>query len=292
MINSTILSKKIINGRSLAEKILKLEKEKVIKILKKGLRRPCLCIIYVNLNKSNNIYILKKKKMAELIGINVIIYKLSKKIIEQKLLNLITKLNNNNKIDGILVQMPLPITINEQKIITSINIKKDVDCFHPENIGLLFFNCLNFSPCTGQAVLHLIKKSKINLKGANVVILGRSYMVGKPIALILLNAGATVTICHSFTENLFKITKTADILVSAVGKAFFLNKNNIKDNAIIIDVGINRLENGTLVGDIDTYKINDKVKAITPVPGGVGPMTIAILLKNTIKAYEKLRSNF
>ncbi len=286
MINSQIPPQKIIDGKALAKEIKSLDKNKISNYLAQGLRPPCLCTILVGSDPASHIYVRNKRKAAAKMGINIEHHELPHKTTEQNLLSLIAKLNNNKQVDGILAQLPLPKHIDEQKIIVAIDPKKDIDGFHPENIGLHFFKRPRFLPCTARGVMSLIEKSGAKLSGANAVVVGRSRIAGKPIAQLLLDADATVTICHSFTKNLSQITKNADILVAAVGKPHFLGKNHIKKGTVVIDVGINRLQNSSLTGDVDAFSVAHKVGHITPVPGGVGPMTIAMLLKNTVEAYE------
>lgn len=201
------------------------------------------------------------------------------------MLKLINDLNNNQEVHGILVQLPLPNHINENKVLLSIDPSKDVDCFHPYNVGMISIGELNgFLPCTPAGIIELIKRSNIDIEGKKCVVVGRSNIVGKPVANLLLSHNGTVTICHSRTKNLEEICKEADILVAAIGKANFITENMVKEGAVLIDVGINRLENGKLCGDIDFENCKNKAMAITPVPGGVGPMTIAMLMKNCVKA--------
>jgi methylenetetrahydrofolate dehydrogenase (NADP+)/methenyltetrahydrofolate cyclohydrolase len=286
MSKTKIPIKKIINGKSIANTIIKTEKQTIDNYLKTGFRAPCLSTILIGTNYASKIYLNNKIRIAQKIGILIKSYNLTYKTTEKQLLKIINQCNKNSIIDGILVQLPLPKHINNKNIITSIDPHKDVDGFHPENIGLLIYKQPRFIPCTANGVIYLIKSLGISLIGKNVVIIGRSIIAGQAIAQLLLNANATVTICHSYTQQLMKITNNADIVIIAIGKAMFLNKHHIKNNAIVIDVGINRLKNDIIVGDVHSFDIANKVKALTTVPGGVGPMTIAMLLKNTILAYE------
>ena len=275
----------IINGKELSKRIREELKDKISDLNIK----PTLCTVLVGEDPASQVYVKNKRKQAEKCGITSIHHQLDSNIAEQDLLSLIKNLNQDPDINGILVQLPLPKHINEHKIINAVDPRKDVDGFHPENVGLLSIGEPRFVSCTPKGCLKLIKTVQQDLSGLHAVIVGRSNIVGKPVASLLLKEHCTVTICHSKTKNLESITKQADILVAAVGRAHMLNSNHIKPNSIIIDVGINRLgpdQNNKLVGDIDYDNIlaNGKAKAITPVPGGVGPMTIAMLLENTVEA--------
>jgi len=273
---------KILNGKKIAEEIkneLKLEIDKLE-------TKPSLAVIIVGENPASQIYVKNKKLACEYVGIESLIYELEEKIEEKKLLKLITKLNEDKKVNGILVQLPLPKHINEKNILEAINPKKYVDGLHPLNIGKMIQKEKTLLPCTPAGIIELLKRSKVKIEGKRAVILGRSNIVGKPVAELLLNENATITVCHSKTKNLSEITKEADILVVALGKAKFVKKNIIKDRVVIIDVGINRLENNKICGDVDFDDCSEKASLITPVPGGVGPMTIAMLMKNTLEAYR------
>ena len=227
-----------------------------------------------------------KKKACEEIGIYSEEYALDKDTSEEELLKLIDELNAKPEISGILVQLPLPRGINEESVINRINPQKDVDAFHPVNVGKIMTGNFDFLPCTPAGVMELIKESGIDVDGKECVIVGRSNIVGKPMSMLLLHKNGTVTICHSHTENLAEKTKNADILVAAVGKPNFITGDMIKEGAVVIDVGINRMPDKKLVGDVEFESASKKASAITPVPGGVGPMTIAMLMKNTLKAAE------
>ena len=209
---------------------------------------------------------------------------------EEELLSLIDELNNNNEVNGILCQLPLPKHISEEKIINAISPMKDADCFHPVNVGRLMIGKPIFQPCTPYGVIELIKEAGIDIAGKECVVLGRSNIVGKPQAIMLLSQNGTVTVCHSKTKNLNEVCKRADVLVAAIGKAIFIDASYIKEGAVVIDVGINRDENGKLCGDVDFNSVFEVAGAITPVPGGVGPMTIAMLMKNTVMA-AKIQNN-
>lgn len=273
---------KLINGREISE-ILKEEiKQEVLSLEKK----PCLAVILVGNDSASEIYIKNKQLACENVGIKSVLYKLKNETTEEELLNLIDLLNNDKNINGILVQLPLPKHINQNKIANHINYKKDVDCFNPYNVGLLIDATPIFKPCTPAGCIELLKRENIEIEGKNCLIIGRSKIVGKPLSILLLEENATVTIAHSKTQNLEKITKTADIIFIAIGKPKFLKSSMIKKDVVIIDIGINRLENGNICGDCNFEDCYDKVSAITPVPRGVGPMTITMLMKNCLKAYK------
>lgn len=246
-----------------------------------------LAVVIVGDDPASRVYVNNKKKACEYVGFDSYEYALPKETGEDELLSLIDKLNTDDRINGILVQLPLPKHISEEKIINRINPKKDVDAFHPENVGKIMTGSYDFLPCTPSGVMELIKESGIDICGKECVVLGRSNIVGKPQAMLLLHANGTVTICHSKTKNLKEITKRADILVAAIGKEKFVTADMIKDGAVVIDVGINRNAEGKLCGDVDFENAVLVAGAITPVPGGVGPMTIAMLMKNTLNTVKK-----
>ena len=248
-------------------------------------RIPYLATIIVGDNPASKVYVANKEKACNEVGINNGIFRLSEDISEESLLRIIDKLNFDTGTDGILVQLPLPKHINTENILKAIDPKKDVDGFHPENVAKLWLGQDCIKPCTPQGIMALIDSADIELQGKHVVIVGRSNIVGLPVAKMCLDRNATVTICHSKTENLKDVTSTADILIVAVGKPNFINNSHLKIGAIVIDVGINRV-NGKLCGDVDTNSIALKASIATPVPGGVGPMTIACLLENTIECYK------
>ena len=274
----------IIDGKKISQDIKNELREEVDNLKKTGVN-PGLAVILVGNNPASKVYVSNKKKACEYIGIRSFSYELPEETTEEELLKLINDLNNNQEVHGILVQLPLPNHINENKVLLSIDPSKDVDCFHPYNVGMISIGELNgFLPCTPAGIIELIKRSNIDIEGKNCVVVGRSNIVGKPVANLLLSHNGTVTICHSRTKNLEEICKEADILVAAIGKANFITENMVKEGAVLIDVGINRLENGKLCGDIDFENCKNKAMAITPVPGGVGPMTIAMLMKNCVKA--------
>ncbi len=238
---------------------------------------------------ASRVYVNNKKKACEICGIRSEEYALPAETTEEELIELIKKLNEKDDIDGILCQLPLPSHINEEKILLTIDSNKDVDAFHPVNVGKIMIGNFDFLPCTPAGVMELIKLSGIDPSGRECVVVGRSNIVGKPQAMLLLHANGTVTVCHSKTKNLAEVTKRADILVAAVGKAKFITADMVKDGAVVIDVGMNRVD-GKLCGDVDFEPVSQKASAITPVPGGVGPMTIAMLMRNTLKA-AKLHHN-
>lgn len=269
----------ILDGKKLRDKIFEDLKEKLDKMEKK----PALAVILVGENPASQIYVRNKKKTAEKLGINSIVYEYPENITEQKLLNKIIELNNNDNIDAILVQLPLPKHINKNKIIDTILPQKDVDGLTPYNLGKLFSGEEPYVyPCTPKGILLLLDEYNIEIEGKNVVVIGRSNLVGKPVAQMLLKRNATVTMCHSFTKNLSEITKTADIVVSAVGKNV-IGEKMLKSNCVVIDVGIFRDENGKISGDVDFEYASSIAAYISPVPGGVGPMTIASLMLNTVE---------
>ena len=247
---------------------------------------PGLAVIIVGDDPASRVYVNNKKKACEEIGILSEEYALPAETTEEELLGLIDKLNNDKKISGILVQLPLPKGIDEEKVLNRINPKKDVDAFHPVNVGKIMVGNFDFVPCTPAGVMELIAESGIDISGKECVVVGRSNIVGKPMSMLLLHKNATVTICHSRTKNLSEVVKGADVVVAAVGKAKFVTADMVKEGAVVIDVGINRMDNGKLCGDVDFDAVAPKCSYITPVPGGVGPMTIAVLMQNTLKAAE------
>lgn len=281
----------IISGKELATKLKNKMQEHVKDISKVFNEIPCLAVILVGDNLASQSYVKGKSKACEEIGIKNITINLSADISEQDLIKTINELNLNPSVHGILVQLPLPIHINADKIISAIDPKKDVDGFHPENVAKLWLGQDCIKPCTPRGIINLIDKANINLEGKNVVVIGRSAIVGLPVAKMCLDRNATVTICHSKTENLANITKQADVLIVAIGKPKFVTADMVKLGATVIDVGINRVD-GKLCGDVDFDLVFDeKTEYITPVPGGVGPMTIACLMENTIECFLKQHMN-
>ena len=282
----------IIDGKKIAENLrIKLKKE--IEQLPASQIRPGLTVILIGDDLASQIYVRNKEKFAQEVGIRSKILKFDNTITEQNLISEIHKLNNDTSVHGILVQLPLPNHINSRKIISEIDPGKDVDGFHPVNVGNLSAGNEALVPCTPYGCYLLLKEVMSNLSGLHAVIIGRSNINGKPMAQLLLKEDCTVTIAHSKTKNLKQLCLTADILVAAVGKAHMVKSDWVKSDCVVIDVGINRLEengNKKIVGDVDFENIKNKVKAITPVPGGVGPMTISCLLNNTFKAYKRINS--
>jgi methylenetetrahydrofolate dehydrogenase (NADP+)/methenyltetrahydrofolate cyclohydrolase len=278
----------IIDGKEISKKILAEIKAETKLLYDKYEVKPGLAVIIVGEDPASKIYVKKKRQTCESLGFYSESYDLDENISEKELLNLISDLNNEPSIHGILVQLPLPKHLNEKKILEFIDYEKDVDAFHPINQANLFSGEPSILPCTPFGIIELLKRYEIKIEGKHAVIIGRSNIVGKPLSLMLLKENATVTICHSKTNNLSYFTKQADILISAVGKPEFIKADMVKENSVIIDVGINRLDTGKLVGDIDFENVKDKTYAITPVPGGVGPMTISMLMKNTLITCKKL----
>lgn len=271
---------KLIDGKALAANIRNKLKEEIATAKKK----PGLAVVIVGTDAASQIYVRNKIKACNEVGIRSFCYELPVDIAQNELESLLEKLAVDSEVDGILLQLPLPKSLNAESAMSKIPPEKDVDGFSKENLGKLVLNEANFAACTPSGVMKLLENEGVSLKGKHAVVLGRSDTVGKPMALLLLNADATITICHSKTENLSDICKLADILIVAVGKANFVTKNMVKQGAIVIDIGINRDENGKLCGDVDFESVKDVVSMITPVPGGVGPMTIATLLCNTCLA--------
>lgn len=283
------MSAEIINGKELAQQLKDSMKKEVSDLSNHGIT-PHLTVILIGDNPASKSYVNGKKKASAETGISSEIIELSESTSEEKLLNIITELNNNPAVHGILVQLPLPTHIAEQKVIEQINPEKDVDGFHPINIGRMMAGKDTFLPCTPFGIVTMLKSKNIPIRGQHVVIIGRSNIVGKPVGQLLLNEDATVTYCHSKTKDLQQFTKMADILIVAVGKPNAINADFIKPGAAIIDVGINRIEDGSLTGDVDFDEAKEVASYITPVPKGVGPMTITMLLQNTIKAAKGLNN--
>lgn len=274
---------KILSGKIVSQRIKNELKEEVKELKQKGID-PGLAVIIVGDDPASRVYVNNKKKACEELGIYSEEYALSEDTSEEELLKLIHTLNEKRDINGILVQLPVPKHINEETVINAISPKKDVDAFHPVNVGKIMVGNFDFVPCTPAGVMELIKESGIDVRGKECVVVGRSNIVGKPQAMLLLHQNGTVTICHSKTKNLKEKTKQADILVAAVGIPNFITGDMIKEGAVVIDVGINRMADKKLVGDVEFESAEKVASAITPVPGGVGPMTIAMLMKNTVKA--------
>lgn len=283
------MTAEIISGKELASEI-KQDLAKEIERLKVKNLIPKLVVVLVGDNPASLSYVKGKEKAAAEIGMDSEVITLPVETTEADLLALLDELNDNDAVHGILVQLPLPDQINEQKVIDRINPKKDVDGFHPINIGKMMTGEDSFLPCTPYGIITMIKSKGVEIEGKHAVIIGRSNIVGKPVGQLLLNENATVTYCHSKTENMQKYTQAADILIVAIGKENFIKQEDVKEGAVIIDVGINRTQEGKLTGDVDFAEVVEKAGYITPVPGGVGPMTITMLLSNTIKAAKGLTS--
>ncbi|MFI3237106.1 MAG: bifunctional methylenetetrahydrofolate dehydrogenase/methenyltetrahydrofolate cyclohydrolase FolD [Lachnospiraceae bacterium] len=275
----------IISG-TLVSKEIKEELRLEVDSLKEQGRTVTLAVIQVGDDPASSVYVANKKKACAYIGIESLAYELPEEISEKELLSLIETLNNDQKVNGILVQLPLPKHIEEALVIQAIAPGKDVDGFHPMNVGAMCVGDKGFLPCTPAGVIELCKRSGIELAGKNCVVLGRSNIVGKPMALLLLREDATVTIAHSKTKNLMEITKKADVIIAAVGRPKMITKEYVKEGVTIIDVGIHRDSNNKLCGDVDYEDVSSLCNAITPVPGGVGPMTIAMLMKNCVEAVK------
>lgn len=276
---------KIIDGKAVSAKV-KEQVRKEAEVLKEKGVEIGLAVVIVGDNPASRVYVNNKKKACAEVGFESYEYALPESTTEQELLELVEKLNNDDKVNGILVQLPLPKHINENSIINAIRPDKDVDAFHPENVGHIMIGDFSFLPCTPAGVMELIAETGVDVCGKNCVVIGRSNIVGKPMAMLLLHKHGTVTICHSRTKNLAEICANADILVAAVGKAGFVTPDMVKEGAVVIDVGMNRNAEGKLCGDVDYSACFDKAGYITPVPGGVGPMTIAMLMRNTLTAAQ------
>jgi methylenetetrahydrofolate dehydrogenase (NADP+)/methenyltetrahydrofolate cyclohydrolase len=280
------MNAQVINGTQLAKKIKENLASEVASLKEQGIN-PGLAVIIVGDNPASRIYVDLKKKDCDLLGVYSKEFSLPQETSEKELLDLIDTLNNDDKINGILVQMPLPSQIDESKVIKAIDPAKDVDAFHPENVGKIMTGEYDFLPCTPAGVMDLIAETGIDLTGKHCVVVGRSNIVGKPQSMLLLHKNATVTICHSKTVNLKEVCQSADVLVAAVGRPNLIKGDFVKEGAVVIDVGINRLPDGSLCGDVEFDSAKEKASYITPVPGGVGPMTRATLMRNTVTAAKK-----
>lgn len=274
----------LLDGK-LVSNYVKDEVKKQVEALKKDGKIITLAVILVGNDPASRVYVNNKKKACEYVGFRSFEYALDEDTSQEELLSLIDELNCDKEINGVLCQLPLPSHIDEKMVIKAIDKRKDVDAFSEENVGKIMIGDYEFLPCTPAGVMEMLKYYKIDTDGKNCVVIGRSNIVGKPMAMMLLHENATVTVAHSHTKDLSFFTSKADILVVAVGKAKFVKKDMVKDGAVVIDVGMNRDESGRLCGDVDFYDVKDKCSYITPVPGGVGPMTISVLMKNTLKAY-------
>lgn len=271
----------IINGKEVSLKVKGEVREKALELKANGIEIG-LAVVIVGDNPASRVYVNSKKKACEEVGFNSYEYALPEETTQQELLELVDVLNKDEKVNGILVQLPLPAHIDENAVINAIRPDKDVDAFHPFNVGKIMIGEYAFLPCTPAGIMELIDSTGVEISGKSCVVIGRSNIVGKPMAMLLLHRSGTVTVCHSKTKNLKEICQNADILVAAVGRPNFVTGDMVKEGAVVIDVGINRLENGKLCGDVEFESASQKASYITPVPGGVGPMTIAMLMKNTL----------
>ncbi len=273
----------IIDGKKVSQEIKDEVKEKVAALKKEGIA-VTLAVIQVGNDPASTVYVGNKKKACEYTGIRSLAYEIPEDTTEEELLKLVCSLNDREDVDGILVQLPLPPHINEDKVIQTISPEKDVDGFHPQSVGALSTGQPGFVSCTPAGIIELLKRYNIQIDGRECVVIGRSNIVGKPVAMLLLRENGTVTVCHSHTADLKEVAKRADILIVAIGKAKFVTDEYIKEGAAVIDVGMDRDENGKLCGDVDFESVVNKAGAVTPVPGGVGPMTIAMLMCNCVYA--------
>lgn len=273
---------KLIDGKAISAQIKEELKLEVAQLKEKGIV-PCLAVIQVGNDPASSVYVKNKKKACAYIGIESLSYELEETVTQETLLEVIEELNHNDMVNGILVQLPLPKHIDEETVLKAISPQKDVDGFHPETVGNMCIGNQGFLPCTPAGIIELLKRSSIEIAGKECVVIGRSNIVGKPMALLLLRENGTVTIAHSKTKDLKEVTRRADILVAAIGKPKFVTAEYVKEGATVIDVGIHRNEQNKLCGDVDFDDVVSKAGAITPVPGGVGPMTIAMLMDNCVE---------
>ncbi len=281
---------KIIDGKQISAFIKDRIKNEAEILCEKGVEIG-LAVIIVGEDPASKIYVANKEKACEYVGFRSYRYSLPESTTNEELLELVNNLNNDDKVDGILCQLPLPKHLDEKLIIESINPEKDVDAFHTQNVGKIMIGDYAYLPCTPAGVMEMLKYENIDVDGKNCVVIGRSNIVGKPMAMLLLHSNATVTVCHSHTKNLAEICKNADVIVVAIGKAKFLTEDMVKEGAVIIDVGMDRDENGKLCGDVDYLNVEKKASYITPVPGGVGPMTISMLMQNTLTSAKRKLKN-
>ena len=275
----------IIDGKQISADIKEELKQEVARLKEVG-HSCCLAVIQVGSDPASSVYVGNKKKACAYIGIESLAYELPEETTEEKLLAIIEQLNQDDHVHGILCQLPLPKHINEDRVIAAISPEKDVDGFHPQNVGALVIGQKGFVSCTPAGIIQLLKRSNIDIAGKHCVVIGRSNIVGKPMALLMLRENATVTVCHSKTSNLKELCSQADILIVAIGKPRFIGAEYVKDGAVVIDVGIHRDENNKLCGDVRYEEVEPKASYITPVPGGVGPMTIAMLMNNCVEAMK------
>lgn len=277
------MSYQVIDGKAISAQIKEECREKVAAYKEKGIE-IALAVIQVGADPASSVYVRNKKKACEFCGMTSLSYELPEETTQEELLTLISKLNADNTVNGILVQLPLPGHIDENLVIRMIDPKKDVDGFHPQSVGALCIGQPGFISCTPAGIIQLLKRSNIEIAGKECVVVGRSNIVGKPMALLLLRENGTVTVCHSRTKDLKEVTKLADILIVAIGKPKFITGEYVKEGEVVIDVGIHRREDNSLCGDVDFESVAEKTSAITPVPGGVGPMTIAMLMHNCVES--------
>ena len=275
----------IIDGKQISADIKEELKQEVARLKEVG-HSCCLAVIQVGSDPASSVYVGNKKKACAYIGIESLAYELPEETTEEELLAIIEQLNQDDHVHGILCQLPLPKHINEDRVIAAISPEKDVDGFHPQNVGALVIGQKGFVSCTPAGIIQLLKRSNIDIAGKHCVVIGRSNIVGKPMALLMLRENATVTVCHSKTSNLKELCSQADILIVAIGKPRFIGAEYVKDGAVVIDVGIHRAENNKLCGDVRYEEVEPKASYITPVPGGVGPMTIAMLMNNCVEAMK------
>ena len=278
---------KIIDGKVISAQIREEIAEKVKEYNAKTGKLPGLAVVIVGENPASQVYVRNKKKACEQVGFNSWVYEMPESTTQDELNSLIDKLNEEADVHGILVQLPLPKHLDEEQVILRIKPEKDVDAFHPTNVGRITIGNPKFLPCTPAGIMELLHRSNIEISGKECVVIGRSNIVGKPMALLLLAENGTVTVCHSKTHDLKEVCKRADILVVAIGKADFVKADMVKEGAVVIDVGMNRNSEGKLTGDVDFASVSEVASYITPVPGGVGPMTITMLLQNTLRAAEE-----
>ncbi len=276
----------LIDGKQISAQVKDRVRDEAQAIFEKHGIKAGLAVVIVGNDPASRVYVNNKKKACEAVGFQSFEYALPEETTQEELLELVDTLNNDPKVNGILVQLPVPKHIDDKAIINAISPAKDVDAFHPENVGQIMIGDYKFLPCTPAGVMELIDATGIEVSGKKCVVIGRSNIVGKPMAMLLLHRSGTVTICHSRTKDLPSVTREADILVAAVGKANFVTADMVKEGAVVIDVGINRLDNGKLCGDVDFEAVAPKASWITPVPGGAGPMTIAMLMQNTLTAMK------
>lgn len=279
----------LIDGKRISQEIKDELKERTARLKEEGIG-VCLAVIQVGNDPASSVYVRNKKKACAYTGIESRSYELPEEISQEELLSLIRELNADDSVTGILVQLPIPPHLDERKVIHAISPEKDVDGFHPQSVGSLSIGEPGFVSCTPAGIIQLLKRSGIEIEGRECVVVGRSNIVGKPMGILLLRENGTVTMCHSRTRNLEDVCRRADILVCAIGKPAFFDERYIKEGAVVIDVGIHRMEDGKLCGDVAFDRVKDRVSAITPVPGGVGPMTIAMLMYNCVEAAERKES--